>query len=438
MDLDLIISNCRTLPQNNTSPADNSLCYVALKQDRIFSNGPMAELDSRWQAKRVIDAGGALVMPGLINAHNHCAMTLFRGLADDLPLTDWLQNHIFPAEARFVSPEMVYWCSRLAAAEMIMSGTTTVADGYFFESDAARAFSDAGLRSVAAQGVIDFPSPDAPNPLENITVAADYIRSWQGHDLITPAIFCHSPYTCSATTIIKAKELARDTGCRLFIHVSETEAEVIQSRKQHSASPVRFLADLDILDQDTVCVHCVWLNNNDIQLIAESGASIVTCPESNMKLGSGIAPVAKFIAAGIRVGLGTDGAASNNNLDLFAEIDSAAKLHKAVSHEPTVLPAARVIDMATRDGANLLGLNDTGILTAGMKGDLIIVDLDKPHLTPQYDLASLMVYAASGSDVVTSIINGRIVMEDRVFPDTDLHQIMNIVQEMATKVTTAI
>jgi 5-methylthioadenosine/S-adenosylhomocysteine deaminase len=374
-------------------------------------------------------------MPGLINTHNHCAMTLFRGLADDLPLMTWLQEHIFPAEAKFVGKEMVYWCSKLAAAEMILSGTTTVADGYFFEDEAARAFKEAGLRAVAAQGVIDFPAPGVPDPADNINNAARFIERWQDDNLITPGVFCHSPYTCSGETIKKGHELASRAGRRFFIHVAETKAEEEQSRKQHNVSPVKYLDQLGVLDEGTVCVHCVWLDDDDIRIIRESGAAVASCPKSNMKLAAGIAPIDKLLEAGIPVGLGTDGCASNNTLDMFGEIATCAKLHKVHRLDPTLLPAGRVAAMATSGGAAVLGLQGkTGELTVGKQADIIIIDLQKPHLTPMYDADSILAYAASGSDVKTSIINGRMVMDNYQLQTIDLAEVITRVNGLARQV----
>lgn len=430
MKCDILIIN--GLVKTPDDPKPDQPGFVTIGNGRIIAVGPMSDLPAGITAAKTIDAKGCLVMPGLINTHSHGAMTLFRGLADDLPLLTWLQEHIFPAEARFVSPEMVYWCTRLAAAEMIMSGTTTVADSYFFADSAARAFKEAGLRAIAAQGVIDFPAPGVPDPADNIRTAAQFLEKWQGDDLVTPGVFCHSPYTCSAETIIKAKELAGQAGCRFFIHVAETEGEVVQSRRQHGISPVRYLAGLGVLDEGTVCVHCVWLDDEDIRILKDTGAAVASCPESNMKLASGIAPVDKMLAAGITVGFGTDGCASNNNLDMFGEISSAAKLHKVNRLDPTLLPADLVLAMATTGGAAVLGLQGiTGDLMAGRQADLIIIDLQRPHLTPLYDLDSMLIYAASGSDVTGSIINGRLIMENRQLLTVDLAEILDRVNGMA-------
>jgi len=428
---DLLITNATLL----ANPADRRLqegFYLAVKDGAIAEMGAMAE---RPGAHRVINAAGNLVMPGLVNCHGHGAMALFRGLADDLPLMTWLTGHIFPAEARLVDAEMVYWCSKLAAAEMIMGGTTTVADAYFHEDAAARAFCEAGMRTVAAQGIIDFPAPGVVDPRQNIAAAADFLAAWQGKNpLLTPALFCHSPYTCSPETMLRAKALAREAGSFFFIHLAETQEETKQIKEQHDCTPVALLHGLGLLDEKTVCVHAVWLEEEDIRLLRESGAKVVTCPESNMKLGSGIPPLAKLLDAGIPVGLGTDGCASNNDLDLFQEMASCARLHKVAAHEPTRLPAATLLGMATGMGAGVLGLaGQTGRLALGMRADCIIIDRRQPRLTPFHNPETL-VYAGRGSDVTTVVINGRVVMENRRILSFDLAETLGEVRRLAKRV----
>ncbi len=406
--------------------------FVGIAGGLITMVGPMAECHQSG-AEKIIDAQGSLVMPGLVNGHNHGAMTLFRGLADDLPLMEWLQQHIFPAEARFVGADMVYWTTKLAAVEMILSGTTTVADAYFYEDEAAKAFVGCGMRAVAGHGVIDFPAPGVPNPAENIATVSRFIERWQGNDLLTPAVFAHSPYTCSSETLQKAKELAQRRNVPFFIHLAETAAEKELIREKWHGSPTSYLASLDILDEQTTCVHSVWLDGDDIDQLARSGARVVTCPESNMKLAAGIAPVSQMREAGIAVGLGTDGCASNNDLDLFAEMDICAKLHKVHALDATVLPARDILRMATEEGAKALGLSDTGKIAPGKCADLIIVDLAKPHLTPFFSVDNL-VYGAKGADVHTSIINGKIVMENRQIRTCDVAEAMARVTELANTV----
>ena len=436
MVLDLLIKNGRimSLAQGKTDLVAPG--YIAIQNDRITALGSMTDLPAQVEARQTIDATNMLVMPGLINGHTHAAMTLFRGLADDLPLMTWLQEHIFPAEARFVDPNMVYWCSKLAAAEMLLAGTTTAADGYFHEDDTARAFSEAGMRAVVAQGVIDFPAPGVPDPAENIKAAEIFLQKWQAKDnqTIIPAVFCHSPYTCGPQTLQKAKELARARQALFFIHLAETEQEVQQCQEQHGKRPAEYLHDLGILDRQTVLVHCVWLTADEINLVAASGARVVTCPSSNMKLASGIAPLKEMLAAGIPVGLGTDGAASSNDLDIFGEMDLGAKLHKVRDLDPTALPASQLLGMATLEGAAVLGLDkEIGSLTPGKKADIILLDLAQPHLTPFYH-ADLLVYAAKGSDVRTVIVDGRVVVRDGQITSFDLQETMEQVIALSHQV----
>lgn len=430
---DLLIINAVTLPEPGLHPPiDHG--FVAICGKTIQAVGRMTDLPAQTLTRRTIDAQGCLVMPGLVNGHCHAAMTLFRGLADDLPLMEWLQRHIFPAEARLVSREMVYWCSKLAAAEMILSGTTTVADSYFFEAEAARAFQEAGLRAVVAQGVIDFPAPGVPDPGKNIEAAALFMDSCQDRRLITPAIFCHSPYTCSPKTLEQAKKLAFSQGCKLFIHLAETKDEIQQIREQYGRSPVQHLDHLGLLDRDTVAVHCVHLDLDDIALLRERGTGVITCPESNMKLASGIAPIPAMLEAGIPLGIGSDGCASNNDLDLFCEMDSLAKLHKVASLDPTTLPASQALRLATSGGAQVLGLEGSiGRLAPGCKADCLIIDLHQPHLTPFHN-PDILVYAAKGSDVRTTIIDGALVMEERRVLSFDLDEAMAKVRELAKEV----
>jgi 5-methylthioadenosine/S-adenosylhomocysteine deaminase len=431
---DIVITNALLL-QLNDEFCLSSGNYVLIDGGDIVAIGKMTDFPSDIKTARLIDASSFLVMPGLINTHNHAAMTLFRGLADDLPLMAWLQEHIFPAEAKFVSPEMVYWCSKLAAAEMILSGTTTVADGYFFEDSAARAFLDSGLRAVAAQGIIDFPAPGVPDPTQNIKAAELFLSEWQGvSNCVRPGVFCHSPYTCGPDTIKNAKELARRQKAPFFIHVAETIFERDQSLNEHHVTPVKYLYDLGIMDSNTVFIHCVWLTDDDMFLIKEKQTKIVTCPESNMKLASGIAPLVPLLDGEIVVGLGTDGTASNNNLDMFCEMDSCAKLHKVVSKDPTVIPAQTILEMATINGARLLGLDRiTGTIEVGKRADILLVNLDKPHLVPFYGPGTL-VYAATGADVHTVIIDGKLIMEDREILSFDMKETIFHVRELSKSI----
>jgi 5-methylthioadenosine/S-adenosylhomocysteine deaminase len=435
MDCDLLIQNGLLLTMNGPDGGLIEKGFVAVTGTTIASLGPSSALPRDIKARSVLDAAGKLIMPGLVNTHIHAAMTLFRGLADDLPLMAWLQEHIFPAEAKFVSPEMVYWCSKLAAAEMLLSGTTTVADGYFLEDSAARAFQEAGLRAVAAQGIIDFPAPGVPDPAGNIDAAADFLENWRDkNDRITPAVFCHSPYTCGAETIRRGKELADLFHAPFFIHAAETRQEVEQIRNSYGISPILHLHSLGILDEKTVLVHCVHLQQEELSLIAACGSRIAHCPESNMKMASGCAPLPQLLKQGITVGLGTDGCASNNDLDLFGEMNCCAKLHKLVSDDPTVVSARQVLRLATVDGARVLGLDRSiGTLAVGRKADIICIDCNQPHLTPLYN-QDLLVYSARGADVTDVLVDGQRVVENRRIRTIDLEETLSRVKRMSEAV----
>jgi 5-methylthioadenosine/S-adenosylhomocysteine deaminase len=433
--VDLLISGGLVLTMNDRNDIISDGA-VAVSGDRIVAVGPTGGLTQRFGALQVLEASFSLVMPGLINLHTHAAMTCFRGLADDLPLETWLQGHIFPAEARHVNEENAYWGTLLAAAEMIRSGTTTFCDGYFCEDGAARAVVDGGLRAVCAQGVIDFPAPGVPEPTDNLEVAREFVRRWLGHSpRLTPSIFCHSPYTCSPATLNQAKEICLEQGVPFQIHVSETKGEVEEMVKRCGRRPVAHLANLGLLEGITLCHHAVWVDEEEIDLLVRSGAGVSHNPESNMKLASGVAPLPRMLARGVKVGLGTDGCASNNDLDLLREMDTAAKLHKVHQGDPALCTAAQITAMATRGGAAALGMwHDLGSLEPGKKADLITIDLNQPHLVPLYEPCSHLVYAARGGDVRDVVIDGRIVMRNREVLTIDCERAMAEVRRIARSI----
>ncbi|MBI5582461.1 MAG: amidohydrolase [Deltaproteobacteria bacterium] len=387
-------------------------------------------------ARKIIDAQGLLVMPGLINTHTHGAMTLFRGLADDLPLQTWLEEFIFPAEKRFVTPETVYWGTLLACAEMIMSGTTTFADGYFYMDEAVKAVDRSGMRSLICQGVLDFPVPGVADPSRNVAVAGRFVETWKDFSpLIQTGIFCHSPYTCSPQTLQRVKSICRKQQVPFFIHGAETREEVSLIRSRYGKTPVRHLNDLDLLDEKSVIVHAVQVDSEEIDWLSRKRSAVAHCPESNMKLAAGIAPVKEMLEKGLRVGLGTDGCASNNDLDLLKEMDMAAKLEKVHYLDPTVMNDRTVLRMATTEGAKVLGLgNRVGSLEAGKQADLIFLDLAKPHLIPCYDPFSIIVYSAQGSDVHSVMIAGRMIMENRRILTFDLEEVLERVNRIAQRI----
>jgi len=388
------------------------------------------------RAKETLDASHSIVMPGLVNTHTHLPMVFFRGLADDLPLMDWLNNHIFPAEAKHVNREMVYTGSLLAIAEMILTGTTTFCDGYFYESSVAQAAIDAGMRAVTAQGFIDSPAGGNDTLSRNIEIAERFIDKWRGKSgLLTPALFCHSPYTCSPDTLKEVKKVSRGAKVPYIVHLAETRDEVRIIRERYGVSPVMHLEKSGVLDNATIAVHCVWLEEKDLEMLAERGVKVSHNPESNMKLASGVAPVPDMLGKGISVGLGTDGSASNNDMDLFTEMDTAAKIHKVFRGDPTVMDAITVLKMATIEGARVLNLADRiGSVEAGKDADIILVDMRKPHLTPLYNCYSQLVYAANGADVSTVIINGKVVLKERRFPGLDIEDILDRARKIAGEI----
>jgi len=400
---------------------------VCIKNSKLAIIEPRENHSQLPEAEKTIDAHGGIIMPGLVNTHTHLPMALFRGLADDLPLSKWLNEYIFPAEANHIDPENVRLGALLSGAEMLLSGTTTCCDGYFYEDHVAEAVNDIGMRAILGQGVIDFPAPGVPKPEDNIENAIAFVQKWKNRSpLIYPSIFCHSPYTCSETTLKKAKDAADAKGVLFQIHVAETKDEYIQIQTKHRTTPVKYLDKIGIIDENSLLVHAVWLDDDDIEIITKRRAKVSHNPESNMKLASGIAPVPALLRAGVTVGLGTDGCASNNNLDLFQEMDTAAKLHKVNTMDPTVMDALTVLQMATIEGARALGIQEfIGSLEIGKKADVIIIDTRKPHLIPVYNPLSHMVYAAHGSDVRDVIVNGRLLVKDRKLLTIDMEGIIN-------------
>lgn len=373
-----------------------------------------------------INAAGCVVMPGLINSHTHAAMTLFRGLADDLPLKTWLFERIFPAEAKVLSPETVYLGTMLACVEMLSSGTTCFMDGYFFEESALKAAHEAGIRALLAQGVIDMPAPGVPDPRLNLKVASSFLDSWKDFSpRLTPAIFCHSPVTCSRATLMEAYSICADYKVPLFIHLSETKWEVEGIEKTTGLRPVHFLDSIGILKEGLVAVHCTHVSDSEIKAMAAKGVKAVHVPSSNMKLGSGLAPVAAMMEAGMRPALGTDGCASSNNLDMFREMDIAAKASKIQTGEPTAFGALSVLKAATVWAAEAAGLGDlVGTIEEGKRADIIVLDFNKSHLHPLYDPVSSLVYCADGSDARDVIVDGKVLIRNGEFKSISPDDIM--------------
>jgi len=428
---DILIHNgmILTMDEENTVIPDGSL---TISEDTIRFVGSNSE--ASMDAEKILDAEGGLILPGLINSHTHAAMTLFRGLADDLPLMDWLNGYIFPVESK-MNDEFVRVGTLLACAEMIMSGTTTFCDMYLFEDEVAHAAREAGMRCLVGEVLYDFPSPNYGLIEDGLRYTESLIQKWRDDPLVSIAVEPHSLYTCSPELLAASNALALDYHVPLIIHVAETLSEIAEVKKRYGKGPIDHLHSLGILGPHLIADHCVHLNERDIERIAEHGVKAVDNPESNMKLASGISPVPEMLAAGVTVGLGTDGCASNNNLDLFGEMDMAAKSHKIKNLDPTVMNALTVARMATIEGAKVLGIDTvTGSLEVGKKADVIVLDMDKPHLTPMYNPFSHLVYTVSGHDVRHTIINGSVVMENRSLRTLDIIEVMAMAKEKALKV----
>jgi 5-methylthioadenosine/S-adenosylhomocysteine deaminase len=399
---------------------------VAVKGDEILAVASRAELENRYQPATTIDARGGLVLPGFINGHTHVPMTLFRGLHDDVTLNDWLYKYIFPAEAKNVNEEFVRWGTRLAAAEQIRGGVTTFADMYYFEDAVAEETKAAGMRGVLGETFIDFPAPDNKSEAETLAYTEKFLKKWQGDPLIHAAAAPHSIYTCSKKTLQDAAALARKYHAPILIHTSEMKKEWEDSEKQNGMSPVQYLDKVGMLGPDVVSAHCIFVDEADRKTLAERQVGCIHNPSSNMMIASGVSPVPEMRAAGVAVGLGTDGpAGSNNDLDLMEEMDLAAKLAKITKLNPLALNARAVVEMATIDGARALHMEkEIGSLEAGKKADLIVISLDEPNAVPMYEVYAQLAYALKGSNVETVVIGGRVVMRDRKLLTVNEEQVM--------------
>jgi len=409
---------------------------VAIRGDSILAVGKRSELSAQYAAQKNLDARGALILPGLINGHAHAAMSLFRGLADDLALDEWLQKHIFPAEAHNVNEEFVARGTRLSVLEMLRGGITTYADMYYFEDVVARVTKEAGMRGILGETIVDFPAPDNKTPAEALAYAQDYITKWKDDPLISPAVAPHAIYTCSEKTLLDSAALARRNQVPILIHISEALFEIEQSRKKQALSPVSYLGKIGFLGPDVVAAHCIWVDAADVALLKHFSVGCIHNPSSNMKLASGVMPVVDFLASGQAVGLATDGAASNNSQDIFEEMDTAAKLQKIARMDPRALPAVQVVEMATLGGARALHMDkQIGSLEPGKKADVIFVDTSGPHATPMYDVYSQLVYALRGSDVKTVIVGGKLLMENHHMLTLDEEQILREAREYQKKLS---
>jgi 5-methylthioadenosine/S-adenosylhomocysteine deaminase len=408
---------------------------VAIADGKIAAVGPAEELLELAPTGDVLAAHGCIVMPGLVNTHSHLAMTLLRGLADDLRLKPWLEDYIWPAETTYMNRDSVRVGTQLAAAEQLLGGVTTTTDMYFFGDEVCSVLADAGMRGVVAESLIDGATPRCASPEEMMIKQRELIEEYRDHPLITPSIAAHSPYTVSAPNLVKEAELADEFGVPYQIHLSETRWEVEKLLDEKGASPVAYLADLGVLSERMVAAHCVHVSPEDIELLAEFEVGVSHNPTSNLKLASGVSPVPVMVERGVKLGLGTDGAASNNTLDLMRDMQLTALLHKVSSGDPTALPARKMIELATVDGAKVLGLSDRiGTLTEGREADLICIETDRAHATPMYDPYSHLVFAARAADVRHVVIRGKVTVRKRELETIDLETVQAEARALAEQI----
>lgn len=413
---------------------------LAVREDSIVAVGPEAEIKKEYSGKETINCGGKILMPGLINAHTHVPMTLLRGIADDLRLDVWLQGYMWPVEREFVSPASVRLGTSLACAELIRSGVTTFNDMYFYENDVAAATAAAGMRAVCGQSILKFPTPDAASYEDAMEKAREYIRKWKGHPLIVPSIAPHAPYTTTADILRETAQLAKEFDVPLHIHLSETALEVENMRRDEGMPVIPYVKKQGLLEAKVVAAHCVHIDAGEIRTLHHAGAGISHNPSSNLKLASGFAPVTKMLAIGLNVGIGTDGPASNNDLDMFEEVRLAAFVAKAVTNDPTSLPASQALLMATRLGAQALHIGHlTGSLTPGRRADLILVDLSPLHNSPSFKRSldntyAQIVYAGKSTDVSDVMINGKWVMREKTLLTLDEAELLAQAADIAKKI----
>lgn len=409
---------------------------IAVADGKIVAVDTKDKIMASYRASTTLPGEGMVLMPGLVNGHSHSAMVLFRGLADDLALSDWLQNYIFPAEGKFVDKNFVRVGEQLACWEMIRGGTTTFVDMYFEPDVAAEVVNKCGLRAVIAPSSIDFPSPGFQGWDDAFATAVDFVKRWKGkNSRIIPALAAHAPYTVSPEHLTQAIQTARQYDVPLTIHVAETQTEVKDVQQRYNATPVQHLENLDFLEPRVFAAHMVWPNESEIALLAKRGVGVIHNPDSNLKLASGFAPIPAMLKAGVKVGLGTDGAASNNTLDMWKAIRLTSLIHKGTSLDPTTVPAKTALRMATLGSAEALSLADKiGAIKVGLRADLIQVKLTEPHLTPLYNVISHLVYAADATDVDTVIVDGKVLMRERKMLTLDPDQIRLEVNSIAENI----
>jgi 5-methylthioadenosine/S-adenosylhomocysteine deaminase len=408
---------------------------IAVSGTNILEVGTSKEISKKYASEAIIIGEGKAVFPGLINTHTHAAMVYFRGIADDLPLKEWLENHIWPAENRWLGPEFISDAIELACLEMLKGGVTTYNDMYFYEDAAGKVTKKIGMRAVLGVGILDFPSKSANTSDEYFANAESFIKNWKGDELITPCIAPHALYTCGTESLKRARRIADKYDIPIHIHLSETKWEVNEIKNRYRMTPVEYLDSLGFLDEKVLAAHCIWVEDDEIDLLAKRKVGVSHCMESNLKLASGFAPVVTMLMAGIKVTFGTDGAASNNDLNILSEMSTTAKVHKALSNNPTVLDAKTVLLMATKWSAEVLGLGDKiGSIEKGKIADIVTINLKKPHLTPMYDVYSHIVYAAMASDVDTVMVNGKVVVNNSKFCNGDEEKILAKAKEWEGKI----
>lgn len=429
----LVVGGTVLTMEPGSAPIENGA--IAISHGRIAAAGPAEELLELAPTGEVVDASNCMVMPGMVNTHSHLAMTLLRGLADDLPLKEWLEGHIWPAESQHMNRETIHLGTQLAAAELLLNGVTTTADMYFYDDEVGDVLAAIGMRGVVAESVIDFATPRCQTVDEMMEKQRELAEKFRDHPLIEPALAPHAPYTVSAANLVREADLAEELDIPLHIHLSETRGEVEGLLKEKGKSPVAYLAELGVLTERTVAAHCVHLSPEDVETLAELEVGVSHNPVSNLKLGSGVAPVAAMLAAGVKMSFGTDGPASNNTLDLLRDGQLAALLHKGVTGEPTTLPAREVLELLTSGGARVLGLDDRiGTLREGKEADIVCIETAGPAAVPLYDAFSHLVYAARTANVRHVMVCGQVVVRNRHLTTLDLDEVMAKVTELGRRI----
>jgi len=428
---DLVIKNALVLTMDeNFTEYKNG--YIAIKDGKIAEVGENKE---NLESKEVIDANGNIVLPGFINTHTHAAMTLLRGYGSDNPLKVWLEQYIWPVEGKFVSYEFVKDGTDIACYEMLRNGITCFVDMYFYENAVANSVKSAHMKAVLTTGILDFPTPGAKTPDEGIQKTIDFIKEYKNDEFIYPAIGPHAPYTCSPSTLQKSMQVAVDYDVVYHIHVSETLHEVEDIKNRYGDTPVKHLNNIGVLNDRVLAAHMVHPTDEEVELLAEKKVKIAHCPESNLKLASGIAPVPKMLEKGVIVSFGTDGTASNDDLDIIGELSTAAKLHKGYNLNPTVLPAKQVLAMATRDAAKAIRLDKKiGSIEVGKYADLVIIDINQPHLQPLFDPYIQIVYSSRGGDVDTVLINGKVVVKNKEVLTVEKERVLSIAKKWKERI----